>query len=74
LIRSERYGSPRQNVKQLKIAAAKISANGRTLSLTLPEIEPVWQMEVRYDLKGANGEGVTGRLQNTIHTLGEPPR
>jgi hypothetical protein len=74
LIRSERYGSPRQNVKQLTIAAAKVSANGRTLSLTLPEIEPVWQMEVRYNLKGANGVGVTGTLQNTIHTLGEPPR
>ncbi len=73
LHRSEKYGSPRQNVKQLKIAGTTLSPDGRTLRLALPEIEPVWQMEVRYDLKGPRGEAVTGTFENTIHRLGAGP-
>ena len=41
------------------------------LTLLLPEIEPVQQMEIRYELKGADGAGVSGTLQNTLHVLGE---
>jgi hypothetical protein len=41
------------------------------LRLLLPEIEPVHQMEIRYQLKGADGTVVNGTLQNTIHVLGD---
>jgi hypothetical protein len=71
LLRSEKYGSARLNVKELKIAGASLGEDRMQLRLLLPEIEPVHQMEIRYQLKGADGTVVNGTLQNTIHVLGE---
>ena len=45
-----------------------------TLRLLLPEITPVQQMEIHYELKGADGTPVIGTLENTIHVLGEGSR
>lgn len=74
LIRSEKYGSPRTNVKELRVARVHLSEDRLTVHLTLPEIAPVQQMEIRYTIKGADGSVVKGSLQNTIHALGEAPR
>jgi hypothetical protein len=41
------------------------------LSLSLPGIEPVQQMEIHYELRGADGAVIKATLQNTIHVLGE---
>ena len=71
LLRSEKYGSARMNVKELKIAGANLGEDRMKLRLLLPEIEPVQQMEIRYELKGADGAVVSGTLQNTLHVLGE---
>jgi hypothetical protein len=71
LLRSEKYGSARLNVKELKIAGASLGEDRMKLRLLLPEIEPVHQMEIRYQLKGADGTVVNGTLQNTIHVLGD---
>jgi hypothetical protein len=71
LLRSEKYGSARYNEKPLKIVDAIVSEDRLTLSLRLPEIEPVTQMEIVYQLKGADGAVVAGTLENTIHVLGE---
>jgi hypothetical protein len=39
--------------------------------LELPDIEPVWSMEIRYAIKGANGEPTSAVIHNTIHKLRE---
>ena len=69
LLRSEKYGSARLNVKELKIAGASLGEDLMTLRLALPEIEPVHQMEIHYELKGADGAVIKGTLENTIHVL-----
>ena len=71
LLRSEKYGSARLNVKELKIAGASLGEDRMKLRLSLPEIEPVQQMEIHYELKGADGAVIKGTLENTIHMLGE---
>ncbi|MSU72545.1 MAG: hypothetical protein EXS43_09415 [Opitutus sp.] len=71
LIRSEKYGSPRKDPKELKISGVSLAEDRMRLTLMLPEIEPVQQMEIRYQLKGADGTPVNGTLENTIHVLGE---
>jgi len=71
LTRSEKYGSARQDVKELKITGVSLGEDRMKLSLTLPEIAPVQQMEIQYNLKGADGTPVTGTLENTIHVLGQ---
>jgi hypothetical protein len=37
----------------------------------MPNIQPTWVMEIKFDLKSEKGESVTGLIQNTIHRLGE---
>jgi cytochrome c5 len=71
LKRTRRYGSKHYNEKELSITAAELGADGRTVMLRLPAIEKTWQMEIRYELKGADGEAVQGQLQNTIHHLAD---
>jgi hypothetical protein len=71
LVRSEKYGSPRTNIKTLAVASTRLSPDGKTLRIALPEIAPTHQMEIRYELKGVSGEAIVGTIQNTIHALGE---
>ena len=49
--------------------AASLSTDGKTLQLRIPDISPVWQMLIRYELRGVNGGPVKGEIQNTIHAL-----
>ena len=72
LKRSSRYGSNRYNVKTLEVTSAQLSPDGLSLFLSIPEIQPVWQMQIDYHLTGFNGEPVIGALQNTIHNLRKP--
>ncbi len=69
LKRSEKYGSNRFDEKELKIADASLSQNGKRLRIKIPNLKPVWQMSIRYALEGANGESVGGEIQNTIHEI-----
>ena len=48
-----------------------LSTDGKTLRLRIPDMSAVWQMSIRYELKGVNGEPVKGEIQNTIHALGK---
>ena len=71
LKRTRRYGSDHYNEKKLKIGSSQLLGDQQTVFLELPTIEPVWQMEIRWDIKGNRGEKVEGRIQNTIHQLGK---
>ena len=53
------------------MTGAAISPDGTTLKLGIEGMSPVWQMSIRYELRGANGEPVAGEIQNTIHVLNE---
>lgn len=70
LKRSREYGSEHYNIQTLKVTKAELSDDGKTLMLTIPEIEPTWVMEITYHLNNSNGEKVEGAIQNTIHQLG----
>ena len=70
LLRSANYGSDHYDEKTLDVSDASLSRDGKTLTIELPGIEPVWQMSIEYKLKGKNGESVEGEIQNTIHQLG----
>ena len=48
---------------------AALSQDGRTVTLQIPQIKPTWCMEIKYWLKGAGGEPVSGTIHNTIHRL-----
>ena len=69
LKRSHNYGSKRYNVQELTIEAIQLAADGKTLSISLPEIQPTWVMEIKYRLQSDDGKPVEGAIQNTIYTL-----
>jgi hypothetical protein len=71
LRRSANYGSKHYDERTIKVEAASLSDDARTITLHIPELGPTQCMEVVYDLKGSLGEPVGGRIHNTIHHLGD---
>jgi hypothetical protein len=53
------------------VKSAKLQPDGRTVSLTIPDLKPVMQMEVQYNVDGASGERpLRGRLWLSVNKLG----
>ena len=46
--------------------------DGTEVSLTIPDLAPVMQMKIHFDLETADGEEMIGDLHNTIHALADP--
>jgi hypothetical protein len=77
---TEAYGSPEYSVKNPKkpghddvtIKSAKLKDDGRTVLLTIPELKPVMQMAVKYDLDtkgGGAAAGMKGEIYLTINRV-----
>lgn len=69
LKRSEQYGSKHYNETTLKVAAARLSSDGKSLTLEIPDLKPTRGMEIKYSIKSADGTPVDGVIHNTIHHL-----
>jgi putative heme-binding domain-containing protein len=68
--RSAKYGSDHYNEERSKITGATLSDDGKSVFLEIPDIHPTRCMEVKYWLRGAEGEDFSGTIHNTIHELG----
>jgi hypothetical protein len=71
LKRSGGYGSKHYNTQKREVSGIRISADGKTVGLEIPDMKPTWCMEIKYAVKGADGKEVNGTIHNTIHALGE---
>ena len=69
LKRTRSYGSDRYNLQSLPIDRATLSEDGKTVTLHLPDIQPTWIMEIKYDLESDAGVPFSGVVQNTIYAL-----
>ena len=70
LRRTKNYGSKHYNERPWKVTRARLSEDGKTISLTIPDIAPTWGMEIRCFLKDPDGKRVERRIHNSIHRLG----
>ena len=70
LKRSEQYGSKHYDEKPARVTAAKLSADGKTVTLEIADMNPTWSMEIKYNIKASDGSTVQGFLHNTVHRLG----
>jgi hypothetical protein len=76
---SKDYGSKEWSALQPKIEghdavavkSAKLSEDGRTVSLSVPSLQPVMQLRLQYSLRAADGAPVKGEIAGTIHRLGK---
>lgn len=69
LERTESYGSKHVDERGLDVATARPSEDGRSVTLAIPGLGPTRGMEVRYDLRSADGTPVSGAIHGTIHQL-----
>jgi hypothetical protein len=73
------YGSKDYSVRDPKrvgrdhveVRGARLSADGRTVTLDVPELAPVMQMATGYRLRARGGEAVEGTVYHTINHLPE---
>jgi mono/diheme cytochrome c family protein len=61
-----RDGSPGHDRMPL---AARLSADGRTLLLIVPQMQPVMQMQLDFDLRRAQGTPIRNALYLTVHSV-----
>lgn len=71
LKRTANYGSEHYDEHELEVTSAKLSEDGKELSLTVPDIAPTWCMEIRYEFRDQTGQLVRGVLHNTIHAVAD---
>ncbi len=69
--RSARYGSEHFDEKELAVKSVQLLADGKTIVLKVPKIEPTRCMEIVYSIKTADGKKLQGKIHNTIHRLGK---
>ena len=71
LKRTANYGSDHYDEHSLEVTAAELSPDGRTLTLTIPKLEPTWCMEIRCQLKTTDGRPFERVIHSTIHRLAD---
>jgi hypothetical protein len=71
LKRTANYGSQHYNEKSLEIEAAKVSEDGRILTLKIPDLKPTWGMEIRCRLEDQTGRGFERVIHNSVFQLSE---
>jgi hypothetical protein len=69
LKRTANYGSDHYNERRWSVASARLLPDGKTVSLTVPDIVPTWGMEIVYAIRTAEGKPLQGKIHNTIHHL-----
>lgn len=69
LKRSADYGSKHINEHPLQITRATLTADKKSVALTIPDLAPTMGMEIKCNLRGADGAPFTRTLHNTIHNL-----
>jgi hypothetical protein len=55
----------------ITVKSVKIGTDDRTVFLEIPDLKPVMQMSIKYQLKAADGTDINGEIVNTIHALSE---
>jgi hypothetical protein len=74
---TQSYGSKHYSVidpkkegqDDVEITAVSLSEDARTIALTVPDLKPVMQMKIQFDLKAADGSAVKHTIHNTINRV-----
>jgi len=75
---TSKYGSKEYKVSEpsatghdkAEVRSARLLPGGLEVFLEIPNLAPVMQMKIEFDLETANGDEMIGALHNTIHALG----
>jgi hypothetical protein len=78
--RAEHYGSPeflpdnpkKQGHETMEITAAKLSRDGKTVTLEVNDLKPVMQMLIKFTIKAKDGTEIEQQVMNSIHEVPSP--
>jgi hypothetical protein len=79
VVRTGNYGSSEYSLKDPKkqgrdpveVKSSKLSADGKTLSLEMPDLRPMTNLVLKFRLKAADGAPVVIELDYTLHVVPE---
>ena len=74
---TSKYGSKEYKVSEpsatghdkVEVRSARLLPGGQEVFLEIPNLAPVMQMKIEFDLETANGDEMIGAMHNTIHAL-----
>ena len=67
-----RSNTDKEGRDEVEVRSAKLSADGRTVLIETPDLRPVMQMEVKFNLRFTNGAAAGGPLYLSLNRLAEP--
>lgn len=73
LIRSEKYGSPHTNERELAIQSCRV-VEGRKVVLEVPDFAPTPCYALTWNLRAADGTTAKGELHGTLHPARVTPK
>jgi len=62
-------GKPKRGRDPIEITGARLSPDGRTVTVEIADLKPVMQQTLRWNLKAADGTPVAQEVMHTIHAL-----
>jgi hypothetical protein len=76
--RTANYGSEDYKLSQkgqrgrdsVQVTGVKLSPDATSVLLEIPDMQPCMQMEIKYNLRAADGSKLSQLIENTIHTVG----
>ncbi|HTD87885.1 MAG TPA: heme-binding protein, partial [Candidatus Binatia bacterium] len=71
LKRTANYGSNHYDEHPVEITNASLSADGRTVAISIPALAPTQSYELKLRFTGRDGETIQRSLHGTIHRLSE---
>jgi len=69
LERTANYGSKHYDEHEIAATAAQVSEDGKSVTLTIPELDRTWCMEIKCRVTSADGEEFERVIHNTIHRV-----
>jgi hypothetical protein len=74
LKRTENYGSNHYGEHGLQVTEARLSSDHKIVELEIPDLQPTWSMEIKCELRGADGTAFQRTIHNSIYSLHQVPR
>jgi len=62
----------REGRDEVTLKSARLLPDGKTVFLEMPDLRPVMQMEIKYNLQAADGKPLRSQLWLTLNHLGSP--
>jgi hypothetical protein len=68
-VSTDANGKPKRGRDSVTITAAKLSPDGKTVTLEVADLKPAMSQTIRFNLKAADGTAVAQEIMHTIHEI-----